>query len=417
MRARIPQVNNGQLFEKVGNVTIPIYPTNSKGYDGFTVAWYEGTKRLRKFFAREADARTHAKLVARKTHDQERLVVALSPEDSRIYVDALTRLKPLRMTLDAAVRELVAAHEIIGGHPLIDAVKFWKRHNGETISEKRVSEVVDEMVRGLRDDGATTGHIKEMERSLGKFATSFQTNISNISTVEINTYLRDLSVAPGSRNIYRQKIVTLFNYARKSGYLADITTAATKSSKAKEPSQEIEIYSVEEMTRMLLHSSPALRPFIVLSGFCGLRSAEAMRLDWKEIDFEKGTVLVPAKKSKTQSRRFAPLPENAAAWLRPHAKPSGQVVTVVMIVNALRRLGPRARVEMKRNGLRHSFCSYRLTATQNADQTALEAGHSAIVLFKHYRQLCTESDAARWFSILPEGVADPDSATGRCLPA
>jgi hypothetical protein len=64
---------------------------------------------------------------------------------------------------------------------------------------------------------------------------------------------------------------------------------------------------------------------------------------------------------------------------------------------------------MKRNALRHSFCSYRLAATKNANQTALEAGHSANILFKHYRQLCSESEAANWFSILPavpENVVD-----------
>ena len=50
-------------------------------------------------------------------------------------------------------------------------------------------------------------------------------------------------------------------------------------------------------------------------------------------------------------------------------------------------------MKMKRNALRHSFCSYRLALTQNANQTALEAGHSADILFKHYRQLCTEAEA------------------------
>jgi hypothetical protein len=59
---------------------------------------------------------------------------------------------------------------------------------------------------------------------------------------------------------------------------------------------------------------------------------------------------------------------------------------------------------MKRNGLRHSFCSYRLALTQNANQTALEAGHSADILFAHYRQLCTEAEAKRWFSIAPVGA-------------
>src|SRR6266404_6194525 len=240
-----------------------------------------------------------------------------------------------------------------------------------------------------------------MGRVLGKFSASFQTNIGNVTAADINAYLRALESSPASRNIYRRKLVTLFNYARRVGYLPDRTTAATKSAKAKEHNGEIEIYSADEMARLQQHATENLRPFLVLCGFCGLRAAEAMRLDRTEIDFARSTVLVSAGKSKTRSRRFAPLPDNAAAWLRPLAKPSGKVVETVGVAKALQRLGVRSGVKMKRNRLRHSFCSYRLALTQNANQVALEAGHAADVLFKHYRQLCTEAEAKRWFSIQP----------------
>jgi integrase len=389
------------MSEKVGNVTIPIYPASSNGYSGFTVAWYEAGKRCRKFFADETDARRHARLVATKIENQERQALALSPADARIYAAALGALKPIGIALDSAVREFVAARKIVGDYPVLQALQFWKRHHDDAIADKRVSDVVAELVDGLRKDGRSESHVVEMQRVLERFADTFRTNIGDITTADINAYLRDLDASPASRNIYRRKIVTLFNHARRVGYLPDKTTAATRSAKAKEHGREIEIYSAEEMSRLLEFASDNLRPFIVLCGFCGLRPAEAMRLDWKEIDFARSTILVSAGKSKTQSRRFAPLSDNAAAWLRPLVKPSGKVVNVVMIVNALRRLGVRAKVTMKRNGLRHSFCSYRLALTQNANQTALEAGHSADILFKHYRQLCTVSEASRWFSIAP----------------
>ena len=32
---------------------------------------------------------------------------------------------------------------------------------------------------------------------------------------------------------------------------------------------------------------------------------------------------------------------------------------------------------------------------------ALEAGNSARMIFAHYRELCTESEAAEWFGIVP----------------
>ena len=404
-------MNVKRVSEKVGNVVVPIYPTNSNGYGGFTVAWYESGKRHRKFFANATDARRHARLVATKIENQERHALALSPTDARIYAAATSELKPLDIALDSAVREFVAARKIVGGFPLLQALQFWQHHGADAITEKRVKDVATELINGLRKDGCSETHAVEMKRVLERFADTFQMNISSITTADINAYLRSLDTSPASRNIYRRKIVTLFNYARRVGYLPDKTTAATKSSEANVHEREIEIYSADEMSRLIEHASDSLRPFVVLCGFCGLRPAEATRLDWKEIDFEHGTILVRAKKSKTRSRRYAPLPENAAAWLLPLAQPAGKVVNVVMIINALRRLGKRAKVQMKRNGLRHSFCSYRLALSQNANQTALEAGHSADVLFRHYRQLCSPSQARRWFSIAPvELVSSSDAA-------
>ena len=60
-------------------------------------------------------------------------------------------------------------------------------------------------------------------------------------------------------------------------------------------------------------------------------------------------------------------------------------------------------VRMVHNGLRHSFCSYRLAVTKSAAQVALEAGSSPKMLFENYRELVTEKDALAYFGILPNG--------------
>ncbi len=52
--------------------------------------------------------------------------------------------------------------------------------------------------------------------------------------------------------------------------------------------------------------------------------------------------------------------------------------------------------------LRHSFITYRIATVKSADQVALEAGNSPAVIFKHYRELATDDEAAAWFKILPK---------------
>jgi len=53
---------------------------------------------------------------------------------------------------------------------------------------------------------------------------------------------------------------------------------------------------------------------------------------------------------------------------------------------------------------------------KSADQVALEAGNSAAIIFKHYRELATEEQAEEWFGILPkpgqwENAVDYDTRT------
>ena len=108
------------------------------------------------------------------------------------------------------------------------------------------------------------------------------------------------------------------------------------------------------------------------------------------------------KISKTRSRRRVPILDNLRAWLQPIAKLSGPVL--VDPDTRYRHEATRARAGIKvwpQNCMRHSFVSYRLAATQNAPQVALESGHDQAILFAHYRELVRPKDAERFFSIRP----------------
>ena len=78
----------------------------------------------------------------------------------------------------------------------------------------------------------------------------------------------------------------------------------------------------------MLHASGRrlTTPFLAIGGFAGLRSAEIERLDWKNVNFERGFIEVRADTCKTRARRLVPISENLRAWLKPFAMPSGPVV-------------------------------------------------------------------------------------------
>ena len=66
----------------------------------------------------------------------------------------------------------------------------------------------------------------------------------------------------------------------------------------------------------------------------------------------------------------------------------------------------------KANALRHSFISYRLAKTKDIAAVALEAGNSPRMIFAHYRELCTESEAADWFGIVRANCGRPPESNG-----
>jgi integrase len=98
---------------------------------------------------------------------------------------------------------------------------------------------------------------------------------------------------------------------------------------------------------------------------------------------------------------------NLRDWLRPYAGMTGAVVPV----NARKRLdGVRKAaglVRWPKNGLRHSFASYRLAAIHDAPRVASELGHtSPTMLYSVYRELVLQEEAQRYWKIAPATGAD-----------
>ena len=86
---------------------------------------------------------------------------------------------------------------------------------------------------------------------------------------------------------------------------------------------EIQLYTVEEVGRVMAAAekyAPGLVPFLAVSFFCGVRRAEALRLDWSAIDLHENFVKLPAAITKTKQGRHIEISENCRAWLTPYVK-------------------------------------------------------------------------------------------------
>jgi integrase len=232
------------------------------------------------------------------------------------------------------------------------------------------------------------------------------------TTAEVEDFLRGLGLSGRSRNNYRRAIASPVYFAEPRGYLPKGALAIESVAVAKEAQGEIEIFTPEELVRLLEAAEPALIPFLTVGAFADLGHAEMVRLDWSEVRWADGFIEVKASKATTANRRLVPIPQNLKAWLASHRQPRGQVCPYVNMTQRLAWLveavdakwqkeAPPGRFAWKHNALRHSFISYRVAQVPDVAQVALEAGTSPQMIFSNYRELVRPADAAVWFSISP----------------
>jgi integrase len=374
---------------KRGNTTIKIYRHKGRRYKGkhyelFTVAYRANEKQVRKNFSRYKDAWDFASDTATALEKGRAQVLSLSAADWQSYVAAKNLLRPFGIPLHEAVEEYLATRQ------------------RKKIVEKRVGEIVDELLKAKENAGLSKRYIETLRTYLLRFAASFQTNIGSINTGAITRWLDSLKVGSRSYNNVRQGIVTLFNFARRRGYLAKgETTEAADVETVRDDEGEIAILTPAELSRLLRKSKPLYQLYFALAAFTGMRSAEVLRLEWSEINFEKGHIEVKARKAKTVTSRLVPIQPNLAKWLEPYRSGKGKLFKSRRTVDSAIKFAKRLHISWKANCLRHSYATYRLSIMPDAGRIALETGNSPARLFTKYRELDRHNHAPEWFAIEP----------------
>jgi integrase len=374
------------LTVKVGNTVIKIYQWKGR-YDQFKVAYRADGQRKRETFGSLTKAKARAQEIAVLTERGERDVLKLSSADRASYLHALRLLEPMSVPLGVAVEAYVA--QVQAARP--------------ASKDKKVDEIVTELLEDKKQNGASVRYIQSLRSHLTRFAAAFRCNIGSVTAKLIEQYLIRLKVGPRARNNNRMSVVTLFHYARKHGYLPkDEQTEADLVDKVKDRGNKIELLKPTQMAKLMAKAQGKTALYLALAGFAGIRAAEILRLEWNDFNFTRGHITVAADKAKTATRRLVPILPNLAEYLRPYHRAAGHLFKSKDDKRAIDWAKKNGVNPWPINCLRHSFASYRLTATADAGRVALELGNSPAKLFSNYRELADEHDAAAWFAIAPK---------------
>jgi integrase len=344
----------------------------------------------RMFFKTRADADAEAMRQKTLLERHSREAIGLLQREMSDFIEAKRKLAAYGETINDAVKFR------------IDHLERVRRH-GITVAQ-----LADEVVEAKRRDGRSQVYLRDLRYRLSKFVQDFGVRpIAGITLDELDNWLRALPYSPQSRKNYRTIVGLLFSYAESRGIID--RNLILRTAKPKLVDRPPEIFAVGELRTLLEAANrvaPDVVPMLAIGAFAGLRDAELKRLDWSEVDLARGHIEVKAAKAKSARRRIVQLQPNVAAWLRPYAGMKGRLVPV----GARTKLGRVREVadlaRWPKNGLRHSFSSYRLAATHDAPRVASELGHtSPHMLYSTYRELVLPEEAEQYWKLTPAAEA------------
>jgi integrase len=337
----------------------------------------------------EADAEAMRQKTLGERHGRE--AIGLSPRQMSDFITARKKLAEYGETINDAVTFRI---------DYLDRVRR---------SRTTVVQLAKEVIEAKAKDGLSAKYIGMLRLYFKRFCHDFgERPIAGITVEEVDNWLRSLPGSPKTRADYRSNIGVLFSYAAQRRRIDFNPVAFT--AKPKLIDRPPEIFTVDELRALLeaaQRTEPSVVPMLAIGAFAGLRDAEIKRLEWNEVDLARGHIEVKAAKAKSARRRLVPIQANLAAWLRPYIGLAGLVVpeSARGKLDRVRRSANLAR--WPKNGLRHSFASYRLAAIHDAPRVASELGHTTPqLLYSTYRELVRPEEAERYWRITPTTEAE-----------
>jgi integrase len=270
------------------------------------------------------------------------------------------------------------------------------------VGDRDVGEIVNEMLMAKKHDGLSPRYLYMLDSDLTRFKNAFKTNIGSITSAVIEDWLAARRVTARTRNNLRASVITLFNFARSRGYLPKgQPTEASDVRRAKDRGGKIGVLTPKQLAGLISKAPADIKLYLAIAAFTGMRASEILRLDWDDVNFERGHITVAADKAKTATRRLVPIQPNLMQWLAPYQGRKGKVVNHRADCRAI-EFARKRRVAWPHNCLRHSYASYRVAAVADTARAALEMGNSPQKLMTNYRELADKHDAKAWFAIAPK---------------
>lgn len=281
---------------------------------------------------------------------------------------------------------------------LSDIYNYWA-NDQFSAGSKTVQECSELYLQSLAHSGRKKLYISKMRLFLLHLCESIgSAQIHAVKLADLEALANKISLK--TRPTWRKCACSFWSWSVKKGFCSQ--NIATRLDT---PSVELEVpqvLSVDQCRQLLARCSDAALPGLVLMLFAGIRPLEAVKVSWRDVDFDAKTITINASVAKTRSFRKVSMTENLLAWMR--------YLKERKVILPIHRKGKPLTSELARilglsvwprDSLRHTAASMMLERTQSADRTALELGNSPGILHRHYKNLVSSENCRIFWDILP----------------
>jgi integrase len=249
---------------------------------------------------------------------------------------------------------------------------------------------------------------------VGRFVKSHgNRDVAFVQPEDIEAWLDGLTTSPVTRDNDRVAVCRFFTWciARPQRFIAH---NPAKEVRVRKPMRGVpQIYSIDQIRRILNVARTAnggrwLR-YIVLQLFCGLRPAEAQKIDPSQINLVDAEIRIEAHQSKKKKPRTVHIDPASIAWLKIcNDAPVTNPFSCYYQWTALRdAAGIDAWIA---DGFRHTAISMKFRTNGSYGLTAEWAGNSERIIKAHYQGRVNSTDAASFWAMTPDAqnVIAPD---------
>ncbi len=384
-------------------------------YAQFTIYYQLSGREYRLYRNTEKAAMSLAREKALEIERGHVSSLTLLGSEMEAYLAAKELVVAEGLTLEAAVRDYMAAYRLVKPVSLVQIARQYQLHATKIVDPKTIEQIIPDFHEARKEKADR--HKATLKNDLARFAKKFSGRLIDVNAAEIDAWLSGLRVTdragcqkPGDtlvgertrRNIYGS-VANLFHWAQRKNYLPrERPTEIDYVDKPGKPPHAPQSFNAAEI-RKLLEAVPArLVPLIGLCAFGGVRRAEIERLDWEDVRWDHLDIQIWADNAKTNARRLPPLLPVLQEWLEPFRGLKGPVCPNPDRFNQLTAKAKSLGLSWAHDILRDSFISNRAAVIQDLVKVAYEAGNSKRVIEESYLKRVSLRDATEFFAATPK---------------